>query len=54
MNIKNDTWKPRHTDDHTGEMLRDDLAQAAMIDEPDYFNQHVWGIDTLDHMKTFP
>ena len=35
-------------------MLRDDLVQAAMIDELDYFNQNVWEIDTLDHMKTVP
>ena len=33
-------------------MLRDDLVQAAMIDELDYLNQHVWEIDTLDDMKT--
>ena len=32
-------------------MLRDDLVQAAMIDELAYFNQQ---IDTLDHMKTVP
>ena len=33
-------------------MLRDDLVQAAMIDELDDSNQRVWDIDTLDHMKT--
>ena len=41
LRIKYDTWKPRYTDEYTGEMLRDDLVQAAMIDELDYFNQHV-------------
>ena len=35
-------------------MLRDDMVQAALIDELDYFNQHVWQIYTLDHMKTVP
>ena len=54
LSIKYDTWKPRYTDEYTGKMLRDDLVQAAMIDELDYFNQHVWEIDTLDHMKTVP
>ena len=54
LSIKYDYWKPRYTDDYTGEILRDDLFQAAMIDELDDFNQHVWAIDTLDHMKTVP
>ena len=35
-------------------MLRDDPVQAAGIDELDYCNQHVWEIDTLDHIKTVP
>ena len=38
LSIKYDTWKPRYTDKYTGEILRDDLVQAAMIDELDYFN----------------
>ena len=25
-----------------------------MIDELDYFNEHVWEVDTLEHMKTVP
>ena len=54
MSIKYDAWKPRYTDEYTGEMLRDDLVQAAMIDQLDDFNQHVWEIDTLDHTKTIP
>ena len=54
LSIKYDTWKPRCTDKYTGEILRDDLVQAAMIDELDYFNQHVLEIDTLKHMKTAP
>ena len=54
MNIKYDTWKPRYTDEYTCGMLSDDLVQAATIDELDYVNQHVWEIDTLDHMKTIP
>ena len=40
LSIKSDTWKSCYTDGYIGEMLRDDLVQAAMIDELDYFNQH--------------
>ena len=35
-------------------MPRDDLVHAAMTDGLDYFNKHVWAIDSLDHMKTVP
>ena len=52
MNISYDNWKPRYVDEYTGGVLKDQLVHAAMIDELDYFNQHVWEIDTLDHMKT--
>ena len=48
MNISNDDWKPRYVDEYTGEV------RTAMIDELDYFNPHVWEVDTLDHMKTVP
>ena len=41
MNISYDNWKPRYVDEHTGEELNDQLVHAAMIDELDYFNQHV-------------
>ena len=41
-------------DEYTGEVRKDQLVHAAMIDELVYFNQHVWKIDTLDHMKTVP
>ena len=54
LSIKYDTWKPGYTDECTGGILRDDLVQAAMIDELDYVNQHVWEIDLFDHMKTVP
>ena len=52
MNISYDNWKPRYVDEYTGEVLQDQLVRTAMIDELDYFNQHVWGVDTVDHMKT--
>jgi hypothetical protein len=54
MNISYDNWKPRYVDEYTGEVLQDQLVRTAMIDELDYFNQHVWEVDTLDHMKTVP
>ena len=28
--------------------------QNAMIDELDYFNEHVWEVDALEHVKTIP
>ena len=52
MNIPYDNWKPQYVDEYTAEVLNDQLVHAAMIDELDYFNLHVWEIDTLDHMKT--
>ena len=54
MNSSYDNWKPRYVDEYTGEVLRDQLVHAAMIDELDDSNQHVWDIDTLDRMKTLP
>ena len=54
MNISYDNWKPRYVDEYTGEVLQDQLVRTAMIDELDYFNQHVWKVDTLHHMKTVP
>ena len=54
MNISYDNWKPRFVDEYTGEVLQDQLVQTAMIDGLDYFKQHVWEVDTLDHMKTVP
>ena len=54
MNISYDNWKPRYVDEYTGEVLQDQLVRTAMIDELDYFNQHVWEVDTIDHMKTVP
>ena len=35
-------------------MLRGDVVQTAMVDGLDDFKQHVWEMDTLDHMKTVP
>ena len=43
-----------HVDDYTGKKLRDDLVRNAMVDELDYFNQHVWEIDALEHARTVP
>ena len=44
----------RYVDEYTGEVLQDNLIHDAMIDELDYFNEHVWDVDTLEHMKTVP
>ena len=54
MNISYDNRKSRCVDEYTGEVLQDQLVQTAMIDELDDLNQHVWEVDTLDHMKTVP
>ena len=54
LNIKYDTWKARYAAEYTGEILRRDLVQTAMVDELDDFHQHVWEIDALDHMNTVP
>ena len=54
LNISYDCWKPRYVDEYTGEVLQDNLIHEAMIDELDYFNEHVWEVDTLEHMKTVP
>ena len=54
MNINCDNWKPRYVDEYTGEVLQYRLVHTTMIDELDYFDQHVWQVDTLDHMKTVP
>ena len=35
-------------------MLRDDLVQAAIVDELDGFNKTVWEIWTLNPMQTVP
>ena len=35
-------------------MLQHQLVRTTMIDKLDYFNQHVWEVDSLDHMKTVP
>ena len=35
-------------------MLAGHLAHAAMIDELDYFNEHVWEVETLDKAKSVP
>ena len=54
MNISYDNWKPRFVNKYTGEVLQDKLVLAEMIDELDCVNQHVWEIETLDHMTTVP
>ena len=41
LNINYDCWKPRYVDEYTGEVLQDNLIHDAMIDELDYFNEHV-------------
>ena len=33
LSISCDTWRPRYTDKSTGEIMRDDLVQAATMDE---------------------
>ena len=54
VSISYDNWKPRYSDEYTGEVLPHNLVQDAMIDELDYFNEHVWQVDTLDNMKKVP
>ena len=54
MAISVSTTALGNPDEYTGEILRDDLLQAAMIDELDDVNQHVWEMDTIEHMKTVP
>ena len=54
LSIKYDHWKPRYTDEYTGELLPDGLVQDAMIDELNYFNDHVWQVQTIDQMKQVP
>ena len=41
LSINYNNWKPMYTDEYTGEILPSHLAHAAMIDELDYFNEHV-------------
>ena len=51
LSIDFNTWKPKYVDEYTGEVLRDDLVQEAMIDELCYFNTHVWEAEAVDKMK---
>ena len=54
LSISYDNWKPRYSDEYTGEVLPHNLVQDAMIDELDYFNEHLWQVDTLDNTKNVP
>ena len=49
-----DFWRPRYVDDYTGEVLQDNLIDDAMIDELDWFNEHVWEVETLEHLRAVP
>ena len=42
LSISYDSWKPKYVDETTGEVLQDNLINAAIIDEFDDSNQHVW------------
>ena len=47
VNVNYDNWKHMYTDEYTGEIFPSHLAHAAMIDELDYFNEHVWHVESL-------
>ena len=49
-----ENFKAMYTDEYTGEILRGHLARAATIDELDYFNEHVWQVETLEKAKQVP
>jgi hypothetical protein len=38
-------FKPKYVDEYTGELLDPSLISDAIIDELDYFNDHVWRIE---------
>ena len=52
LSIAYDYFKAMYTDEYTGEMLPGHLARAAMIDELDYFNEHVWPVEKLENGQT--
>ena len=54
LKINYDCWRSRHVDEYTGEVLQDNLIHDATSDALDYFNEHVWEVDTLEHMRTVP
>ena len=54
LSISHDNWKHAYTDEYTGEILPSQLAHDAMIDELDYFNEHVWEVESLDRVKHIP
>ena len=44
-------FKARYVDEYIGEVLDPHLIQAALMEEMEYFNEHVWEIDTKEHMQ---
>ena len=43
-------FKPKYVDEYTGQVLDPHLAQAAVMEELNYFNDHVWEISTKEEM----
>lgn len=54
LSISYDNWKPFYSDEYTGELLPSKLIHAAMIDELDYFNKHVWQVEHIDKAMSYP
>ena len=50
--FQQENFKARYIDEYTGEVLDNHLIQAALMEEMGYFNDHVWEVDTKDHMAT--
>ena len=47
-------FKPKYIDEYTGEILESHLIADAIIDELDYFNQHVWKLEDKSQMLADP
>ena len=53
LNISYDNWKPFYSDESTGELLPNKLVHAAMIDELDYLNEHVWQVEHIKKAMSY-
>ena len=47
-------FKTKYVDEYTGEILEPHLIADAIIDELDYFNQHVWRLEEKSQMYAVP
>ena len=45
-----DQFKPKYIDEYTGEVLDPHLAQAAIMEELNYFNEKVWEVEEKGNM----